>query len=488
MVPEDIEARIAKALVTEYEVPAKEQETVEKVRRLIDQRRPTGDDGGDFTAALKWWLSDIPNKRAEHKKLKSALSELKWYLAQRDKRRVRAVANWVSAHPGQAFAAVGVLLAVILRVSYAQFYNRLKTTPEEVGLGSAELLAASLPGALIVITIITVLVALIAIPQMAVIEASRDRWLDRGRGQQDKTALILFGLLVVLNVFAFYLLFFEGILAALLAMPQSTSDSTAGMIIGGMSSAIGAVCGAAVGALIRAGINRRRGLRPYVVIRADVARNALIANAPTIAFAFLLLFLPLLAAQRADRVKAALPAESVSFLGFPLLAVGAERTQLVDDGAEHGLAGCVLYLGAGDKYALFFRKESETASGTLVRLPSSDAGALASEVTESSDEGHCWSSPTTNRRRALSARFTTSHRSVRVGRQFRVRYIVSRPVLVRVTAWRGKHPIEQVVDSAENGLNGVNLVIAQRGRYVLSLVVRGSDGPRVLDRGRITVR
>lgn len=152
MATQDISERIGRALVAEYDSPDKERETVRRVRSLVDRHSPTKDDDRrQFTADLEWWLSDIPNRRQEHKKLTAALRELKWYLGQRDKRRVRAVVSWVSEHPGQATAAAGVLLAVILRVSYSQFYGRLGTTPEEAGLGSGELLAASLPGAIIVL-------------------------------------------------------------------------------------------------------------------------------------------------------------------------------------------------------------------------------------------------------------------------------------------------------------------------------------------------
>lgn len=487
MAPNDIETRIAKALVTAYEVPEKERETVREVRNVVDRRRPSLEDREAFARALQWWLDDIPSKRAEHKKLNSALRDLKWYLAHRDKRRVRAVVTWVSAHPGQAVAAVGVLLAVILRVSHAQFYGRLRIAPEEVGLGSAELLAASLPGAMIVLAVLTGLVALIAMPQMAVIQAYRDRSLDRGRGHQDKRSLVIFVALVALNGLAFYLLYFEGLLAEFLPMPRSMSDGTAGMIIGGVSGAIGAVCGAAFGSLVRAEINRRRGLRPYVVVRGEVVRNAFVANAPTFAFLFLLFFLPMLAAQRADRVRAALAAEPVSFLGFPLLAVGAERTQLVD-GAEHGLAGCVLYLGADDKNGVFFKKASEADGGTIVRVPSGDTGAFGTAAASSRDDEHCWSETATNGTAPLAVRLTTQNQRARAGSVFRVRYTASRAMLVRLTAWRGAHPITQVTDSAERGLNGIDLEITDRGGYTLTLVARGVDDRRVLDRARVAVR
>jgi hypothetical protein len=84
--------------------------------------------------------------------------------------------------------------------------------------------------------------------------------------------------------------------------------------------------------------NRRRGLRPYVSIRAASLRDAFVANGPTVAFVFLLLYLPLLALERADRVKQARAVDPVSILGFPLLAIKADPTKLGKPGAANGPA------------------------------------------------------------------------------------------------------------------------------------------------------
>ena len=275
-----------------------------RVRKLTDRHRPTDPaDRERFDAGLEWWLADLPNREKEHTRLKAALNNLGWYLAKKDKRRSRAIVSWVSEHPGQATAAAGVLLAVILRVSYSQFYNRLGTTPEEVGLGSPELLAASLPGAAIVVVAITTVVAVASIPPAAVFQGAQDRWLDEGRGHQSKSQLVLFIALVAINLMLFYLIFFEGFLAAVLPLPESVSGGALGAMIGGISGMLGAVCGAAVGSSLRANRDRRRGLRPYVSIQPQLVREAFIANGPVIAFAFLFLFLPLLAAERANRVR-----------------------------------------------------------------------------------------------------------------------------------------------------------------------------------------
>lgn len=107
---------------------------------------------------------------------------------------------------------------------------------------------------------------------------------------------------------------------------------------------------------------------------------------------FLLLYLPLLAAERADRVKEALPAAPVSFLGFPLLAVGAEPSNLVGGGSKRELAGCVLYLGSSDKNVVFFKRERKARSGTIVRLPASEVGGWASDVANSPFK-RCWAKP-----------------------------------------------------------------------------------------------
>lgn len=272
MAAEDIEARLANALVTEYGCPEKEQDALRRVRALIERHRPEDGAREDFATALEWWLRDIPNKRGEHKRLAQALRELKWYVATKGRRRSRAVATavatWVLEHPGQAAAALGVLLAVILRVSYAQFYGRLGTSPDEVGLDSAELLAASLPGALIILAAITGLVALISVPQMAVMEATEDRWLDRGRGQQSNRDLVIFLGLVALNALGLYLVVFAGLLDDVIPVPLSMSNTALGAMIGGIGGGVGAIFGTPVGALIPAVKHYHRGLRPYVTIRA----------------------------------------------------------------------------------------------------------------------------------------------------------------------------------------------------------------------------
>jgi len=181
-------------------------------------------------------------------------------------------------------------------------------------------------------------------------------------------------------------------LEEVIPVPLSMSNTALGAMIGGISGALGAIFGPAVSALIRAAMHYHRGLRPYVTIRAQSLSKAFLAIGPTIAFVFLLLFLPLLAAERADRVKEALPAAPVSFLGFPLLAVGAEPSNLVGDGGKRELAGCVLYLGSSDKNVVFFKRARNARSGTIVRIPASEVGGWASDVA-SSPIKTCWTKP-----------------------------------------------------------------------------------------------
>lgn len=82
---------------------------------------------------------------------------------------------------------------------------------------------------------------MVSVPQMAVIQGTRDRWLDQGRGQQSRRDLIIFVGLVALNLLGFYLVIFQGLLADVLPVPQTVSDSALGAMIGAISGAVGAV-------------------------------------------------------------------------------------------------------------------------------------------------------------------------------------------------------------------------------------------------------
>jgi hypothetical protein len=222
-------------------------------------------------------------------------------------------------------------------------------------------------------------------------------------------------------------------------------------------------------------------------------REAFGANGPTVAFAFLLLFLPRLAAERSDRVKQARAVGPISALGFPLLAVRAEPSELVEGGAQYGFDGCLLYLGADDRHAVFFRREPKTESGMLVRLLSSKIVGLRSDVADSADGERCWAKPASAAGKpeasaSLRARLRPSYRRARAGFKFRVRYTVSRAALVRITAWRGGHPVEQVVDSAETGRNRVDMKIDRCGTYALTLVAYGLGVGRVVQRARVVVQ
>ena len=112
-------------------------------------------------------------------------------------------------------------------------------------------------------------------------------------------------------------------------------------------------------------------------------------------------------------------------------------------------------------------------------------------MAEPPDDWHCWAEAADQTDKQedtdLEARLARLKPQARAGSRFRVRYSVSRPSLVRVTAWLGRDPVEQVVDSASTGQNGVDMTLEHHGTYSLTLVAYGIGGGRVVRRGHVVV-
>jgi hypothetical protein len=383
MCAEDIDTRIGKRLAAVYGCPEKEQETISKVGRCVDRFRGAIDDA-ELSAALEWWEGDLPYKRQEYPKLRSALADLARHLRKKaTPRRLRAIVQWASDHPGQVAAAVGLILAAILRVSYAQFYGRLGVRPEEVGLGSAELLVASLPGTVLVLVLITAAATVVSMPKIALDDAQKARVEDEGRGQQAASHVALFLVLVCVDLILMYQVLVNGFLLDRIPVPESMSGGALGAMIGAISGAIGFLLGASTfGSLVLAFRVRHRGLRPYVVFGGQSFKDGIIASAPTFSLLFLLFVLPLIAADRADRVRGGQEVAEVSFIGFPVLSLRAERSRLLGGASKLGSQGCVLYLGGDGKTAIFYRRLTKDGGDAVIRVPASDL-VLASAVASS---------------------------------------------------------------------------------------------------------
>ena len=118
-----------------------------------------------------------------------------------------SVAQWATANLGLLATLSGLLTAILygfLRVAYSLFYREFGVTPEEVGLGQAEILAESLLGTLInflfslsLIVYILILLSVTGILWRSNIQLGLQTWADIHRLPRDqrRRTLMYLGLL-----------------------------------------------------------------------------------------------------------------------------------------------------------------------------------------------------------------------------------------------------------------------------------------------------
>ncbi len=221
--------------------------------------------------------------------------------------------------------------------------------------------------------------ALIYLPYQVTFTARRERILGLVGNHQNRSHMIGFCFLILIDLIAAYLYFSVGSIEALsnIPEPETINPTLLGALFGGIGGLIGSAFG--VGIISSLGLVIRwwrKGLRPYVLFRWTSIRQAYLGVLPYVAV-LLLLVLPLYSIDRAQKVQTGIPVKPMKFLSLPVLSFTAEPVTLQKKPTELTLAAddCVMYLGrAGDTTALYLvrKKNGQVLGGDLVRVPSSE--------------------------------------------------------------------------------------------------------------------
>ncbi len=130
---------------------------------------------------LLGWRAAFKTRRENLPKLDDAMADLGDWLGVKSQAEIslRRAAGWFFDHYAAVIGLAGILATAFYGVAYASFYRALDTTPDAVGITTAQILARSVVGGVVCIFSITILIAGVVAPYVPALFAL-DAKLDEG--------------------------------------------------------------------------------------------------------------------------------------------------------------------------------------------------------------------------------------------------------------------------------------------------------------------
>jgi hypothetical protein len=261
---------------------------------------------------------------------------------------LRRLAEWVIDHWAVASTVLAVVAAAIARIAYAQYYGAFDLSPEEAGVDTTRVLAGSVPGVVLAVLLLSVCVAVLATPLLAVQDATRAR-IDHGpHGRQRTRDLVVFIIACPIPVLvAYYVTVHAGDLLLRAPVDEFEDPIYVAAAVAAVSGALGALAGVTPWTVVLAFRNWRRKVRPVVALTGrSYLLTAVLAVPSFLALVFLLL--PVAARSRAGDILAGQPVGSVTVFGAPALDVHAPRVRLLKAPTELDTTACYTLIATSD--------------------------------------------------------------------------------------------------------------------------------------------
>lgn len=362
-------AIVVSLLVEIFEVPERRDAIEKRVHRVLEHF-PEVETVPERRAILDAWGTRLPPRRNHVRGWDHALNELRQCLREGRSTGKRAygarIVEWAAKNAGSYVGLLGIVAAAFLSISYGHFYEPLGIEPEEAGFGTTTLLLGSLPGTLVLVFVVAAYLTCVLLPLFAFSTAARERALGQSSSQQRwhvsvLALLIAFDLLV--GGFACWRINFGRA-----TLPGTISPTYVLFVSVLTAGGITGLFGSLLSQLLSMRWAVRRKAHPLIAFRYSDLRIVSIVALPC-AMALVLLWLPVIAADRADAVRHGKAVRSVHLLGLPLLGVSARKVTLLGANGKANPARCLLYLGTANGDIVVFRPATDPARGQTLRLP-----------------------------------------------------------------------------------------------------------------------
>jgi hypothetical protein len=357
--PDRAEESLGRALAAAYGVDA--APLIARIDGAVGRARVRGGwDNVKVRSLLERWQQSFEDaRRGALPTADEAIRDLEAWLGLKPARRAwRTGVSWVFEHATPVFTLLTVAGSAFFGLAYFRFYDALGLTPDEAGLGTAQVLARSVLGTLallITISIGTYLLLLPFIPRLAAADlpAATPKPLSR----EEKLALLVLVvidavLLVVVSEIYFRVFPHAVILGWIAFMLLLYALVTFNVKI------------AKSWPLLRIG-----GFRPVLFRVRDFVAGFLFCVASV--FALVTLVIHDIASDQATDAREGKAVRGWSFLSMPVLGVRAEPSSVAWKGTKPtGLVvpECVLYLGRKDNSLVVY----DVVRKNTLRLSESD--------------------------------------------------------------------------------------------------------------------
>jgi hypothetical protein len=313
---------------------------VDRIDRAVGRMRERGswDDEKVRRLLERWRESFVEARQSALPTADDAIRDLEAWLGLKPARRAwRTGVSWVFEHATPVFTLLTIGGSAFFGLAYFRFYDALGLTPDEAGLGTAQILARSVLGTLALLITISVAVYLFFLPFIprlaaADLPAATPKPLSRGEKYAVVTLVAIDGLLLAL-VFVIYFrpldLWFVLVQLALLLLAYVFVTFN-----------------------VRIAVARprlRMQFRPVLFRMRDFVSGFLFCVASM--FTIVTLIIHSVASDQARDARQGNAVRGWSFLSMPVLGVRAEPARVTWIGSRPKgllLPRCVLYLGRSD--------------------------------------------------------------------------------------------------------------------------------------------
>jgi hypothetical protein len=331
-----------------------------------------------------WRTQRFPARRDSLAGPDAAFSDLQRWVMGGGQKTAQPAVNWVVVHAPQLLAVSAVLASALFGLYYSDFYESLGVSPEEVGIGSTEILTRSVMGGVALAFLFAFVLLLALLPTIAVLTPELD---DKTAIQRRRPAPLEW--VGFLGLMAF---------AGLVINDASESEYYQAFLEDPSEVPIIFLGAPLVIALWRtfkrSGPLLRLRLRFLGFVGLMLLPVGVIAI-PTV--------LPVLADDRAEDVRLGQAVEPLEVADLPVLGVRAQPARLLLTDRQPGdLAQdrCLLYLGQGDGQLVAYVPSRETT----LRVPTNVA---ATTPNSSASRHHCSKTSVSARMRSAESSYTT---------------------------------------------------------------------------------